>query len=149
MTASDRAASFQSLGYSGKDVHHVRVIVFPAIDVENGALVERHKIFIGALNGDYSTTMATDYIFMTGHLDWRFEEFTLGGRAWEGVAVFPLDGAVQTRFGDSDRKSVIMTNDCTKFYTHRYQMVMRNINTGELIATDPSTQSGNETPDLP
>ena len=149
MAVSDHVAQFQNLGHPAKDTRHVSVYVYPAIAVENGQLVERHKIYVGTKNGDFDVTVPTDFIFMTAHLDWKFEKFSLGGRSWDGIAAFPDDGDFSVRFGDAEQRSVILADHCTKLYTHRYQIVMRNIHTGELIATDPSTQETNSPPILP
>jgi len=129
---------FASLGFTGPDKRHICVYVMPAVEVKDGVLVETHKIHIGNETGDYRVSYPTELIFASMADSWVFERFTLAGKEREGIAFLPDDGDFTVAFGDSDQKSVVVTDTPAHFYAHRYQIVMRNTDTGEIIATDPS-----------
>lgn len=133
---------FQSLGFTGKDVRHIGVHVQPAVVIVDGAPVETHKIFIGNGDGEFAVDFPTDLIFASMTEGWVFERFALAGRDWDGIAVLPDDGDFSISFGDEARKSVVVQDVPAHFFTHRYQIVMHNAATDEVISTDPSIKNG-------
>lgn len=146
MAVNPETQFLQSKGYSGRDIRHVTVRVFPAMAAENGALTPRHKAYAGNGAGDFATSVETDFIFVSADSDWEFQSFELGGQTWPGLAVFPADGDFDVRFGDDGPSSVVMTDRCNCLYTHRYQLVLRHRSTGEFALLDPEV--GNDGTDL-
>lgn len=140
---------FASLGFTGPDRRHIGIYVMPAMEVRNGELVETHKIHIGNGTGDFRINYPTEMIFVSMFEGWIFEKFTMAGREWEGMAFLPDRGDFEIKFGDSGQKSVIVTDTPAHFFTHRYQIVMRNTDTGEIVATDPSTGNDDSQGDVP
>lgn len=140
---------FATLGFPGRDTRRVGVYVHPAVEVVNGKLVETHKIHIGNSSGDCSTDYPTDYIYGSMTDPWVFESFTLNGRTWAGIAYVPDSGDFVVRFGTEDQKSVMVEDTPKHFYTHRYQIVMRNTQTGEIVTTDPGNNNGDGEPSVP
>lgn len=127
----------QGLGHSGRDIRHVLVRVFPKAEPAAGGVAARHQVFVGSHLGDFRTGFPTDYIFASASQDWVFETFELGGKTWEGIALFPDDGDFEVGFADPAQRSVRVRDACEKHYAHRYQIVMRNIVTGEIAVCDP------------
>ncbi|WP_421784918.1 hypothetical protein [Hyphobacterium sp.] len=140
--ANPTSAFFQSLGFSGKDVKQIAVNVFPYMFEQGGQLVAGWKAYAGTHCGDIRSSLATDYIFAVTDPDWEFAEFELGGKTWPGLSIYPDDGCATVAFGDENRRSVILQNTCDKLYTHRYQLVLKHRQTGEIAICDPG--SGNE-----
>ena len=149
MTVGKPTDKFASLGFPGKDKRHIGIYVMPAMEVRDGALVETHKIHIGNGTGDMRISYPTELIFASMIEPWIFERFTLAGREWEGMAFLPDDGDFEVKFGDPEQKSVVVTDTPAHFFTHRYQVVMRNTDTGEIITTDPGTGNDDEQDTIP
>lgn len=148
MTVSNQVQHFKSLGFSGKDVRHIGVTVYPALVLENGQPVKRHKVYIGEEDGNYRVDFPTDFVFAIISSGWVFESFELGGKTWPGLAIYPDDADFAVKFGDDSHTSVVMTDHCGRFCVHRYQIVLRNTSTGEIAVSDPSTSNGDR-PDAP
>jgi len=136
----------KSLGHPGRDVRHVGVYVEPKIVEEGGQLVQRHGAYVGEANGDFSVDFPTDFIFMSVTKDWVFESFELGGKTWDGIAFLPADGDFKVSFGDANKSSVIVEDECKCFFTFRYQMVLRNTVTGERVIVDPGVDNKDRPP---
>lgn len=148
MAVSDHVARFVSLGFGSKDVRHISVSVYPALELApDGEPMSGHKMYIGSDNGDLSTDYPTDYIFVLSDENWVFESFDLAGKTWPGLAILPDDGDYTVTFGDPGQRSVILSDKCGKFYTHRYQMMIRNTQTNELVITDPSSKNADRDDD--
>jgi hypothetical protein len=140
---------FASLGFDGKDKRHIGVYVMPAAEVTNGELTQTHKIHIGNGTGDMRVSYPTELIFASMIEPWVFERFTLAGRDWDGIAVLPDDGDFEVSFGDPTRQSVVITDTPAHFFTHRYQLVMRNTDTGEIVTTDPGVANDDDQGSIP
>mgnify|MGYP006274572981 FL=1 len=149
MNVGNISEKFASLGFPDKDKRHIGVYVMPATEVRNGDLVETHKIHIGNGTGDMRINYPTELIFGSMIEPWVFERFTLAGRDWEGMAFLPDDGDFQVKFGDPDQKTVVVTDTPAHFFTHRYQIVMRNTDTGEIVTTDPGGANDDAQPPAP
>lgn len=139
---------FATLGFPGRDTIRVGVYVMPAVEVVDGKLVDTHKIHIGNESGDFKTTYPTDMIFGSMIDPWVFERFTLGGKEYDGIAYLPDTGDFKVSFGP-EQKSVKVEITPEHFFTHRYQIVMRNTVTQELVTTDPGNGNGNDQPSVP
>ena len=142
MSIKDQIAIFKSLGFGELDVRHIGVYVKPCVQAESGKLKETHKIYIGEGNGDFKVDYPTQFIFVSMNQEWVFESFDLAGKTWPGLAIFPDNGDFSIKFGDSKQYSIVLNDACTAFCAHRYQVVMKNKTTGEIIATDPSVENG-------
>ncbi|WP_420430616.1 hypothetical protein [Hyphobacterium sp.] len=141
-------AFFRSLGFSGRDLKHVAVNVYPYAYEQGGKLVEGWKAYAGTQHGDIRSGLPTDYIFAVTGKDWAFAEFELAGKSWKGLALYPDDGDATVEFGDTDRRSVILRNSCDCLYMHRYQLVLKHRQTGEYAICDPgSTNEDGKGPD--
>ena len=142
MNIPNQITRFKALGFTAKDVRHIAVYVEPAVEIRDGAIIQTHKISIGEANGDYAVDFPTEFIFLSMDPAWVFESFDLAGKTWPGLALFPDDGDFAVRFGDAGQRSIVLDDACQCFYGHNYQLVMRNTQTGELIATDPTVHNG-------
>lgn len=123
------------------DTRHVEVRVYPKLTLENGEKTAGYGVHFGLKHGNLRADYPTDFIF-TAPEGWRFHAFDLAGRSWPGVSVFPQDADFEVAFGDEDQKTVVMTDHCSTFYPHYYQLVLENIETGALATTDPSADNG-------
>jgi hypothetical protein len=129
--------SFKSLGFTGVDIRHIAVRVYPYAEVINGKMSESFRVYTGEGLGNYPTGNTTDFIFASMDEEWVFHEFVMGGVTWEGVCVYPIDGDFSVSFASPARRAVIVKDACKKHFTHRYQIIMKNIKTGELATNDP------------
>lgn len=135
MTNNQR--TFKSLGFTGIDIRHIAVRVYPYVEVINGKLVEAFRVYTGESSGNYAAGCTTDFIFISMDKDWVFHEFQMAGKTWQGMAVFPTDGDFSASFTDTSQQAVILNDTCKKHYAHRYQIVMKNKITGALATNDP------------
>lgn len=146
MSVEQQVQFAKSLGHPGRDIRHVGVYVEPKIVEENGQLVQRHGAYVSEETGDFTVDFPTDFIFISVAKDWVFEQFDLGGKTWDGIAFFPADGDITVRFGDTNKTSVIVEDECKCFFTYRYQMVLRNTVTGERVIVDPGVGNKDRPP---
>ncbi|PHS28479.1 MAG: hypothetical protein COA84_01460 [Robiginitomaculum sp.] len=135
---------FKSAGFTGVDIRHIAVRVYPYSEIKDGKLVEAHRVYIGSKKGDIRASTPTDYIFVCASKDWVFHEFELANEKWPGLALFPKSGDYSLKFGDAQQKSVLLHDNCKVFYTHRYQIILRNTKTGELASCDPDAGSDDD-----
>ncbi|HBU61835.1 MAG TPA: hypothetical protein DEB67_05325, partial [Oceanicaulis sp.] len=77
------------------------------------------------------------------------ERFELDGRTWDGIAIMPSDQDFEVAFGDDGRQSVIVIDKCNCFFTYRYQVVLRNSQTGQRIVVDPGFGNTDREPPNP
>lgn len=133
---------FAETGHEGPNVLHVVVKVLPYKQVVAGQAVSAYKAYIGAGDGGFKVTYPTRFVFAVENEDWQFHEFELGGTTWPGLAIFPHSDDFEAAFGDPDRRSVILYDDCDVMKTYRYQVVLRNRHTGELASCDPTIENG-------
>lgn len=146
MSVANHVAVAKSLGFTGKDVRHIGVYIQPKIKEENGALVQTHCAYVGEGSGDYNADFPTDFIFISTDENWVFEPFDLAGKTWDGLAMLPEDGDFTISFGDANRRSVIVEDRCQCFFTYRYQIVLRHVQTGELVVVDPGMSNADRPP---
>jgi hypothetical protein len=139
---------FKALGFSARDVRHIAVYVDPSITEIDGQLVQTHTAYVGERDGNFFIDFPTDMIFVVMTDGWEFERFELGGKTWDGIAVMPEDSDFEVSFGDEGRQSVVVFDKCQCFFTYRYQIVLRNQQTGERVVVDPGVGNGDR-PDPP
>jgi hypothetical protein len=138
----------KALGFTGRDVRHIAVYVDPSIKEIDGELVQTYSAYVGERDGNFFIDFPTDMIFVVMTDGWEFERFELGGETWDGIAVMPEDSDFEVRFGDKGRQSVVVYDKCQCFFTYRYQIVLRNQQTGERVVVDPGVGNGDR-PDPP
>lgn len=138
----------KALGFSGRDVRHIAVYVDPSISVVDGELVQTHTAYVGERDGNFFIDFPTDMIFVVMTEGWEFERFELGGKIWDGIAVMPEDADFEVSFGDENQQSVVVLDRCQCFFTYRYQIVLRNQQTGERVVVDPGVGNADR-PDPP
>jgi hypothetical protein len=131
----------KALGLPGLDVRHIGVYVEPSLRVEGQDLVQTHAAYVGENDGNFAIDFPTKLIFVIMSGGWEFERFELDGRSWDGIAILPSDHDFQVVFGDPERQSVIVLDDCRCFYTYRYQIALRNRRTGERVVVDPGVEN--------
>jgi len=142
MTATAQTTLFENMGCTPKDLRHIGIYVQPAIDVRDGQVVQTNKIYIGEGDGNYAVDFPTEFVFLSMDSDWVFEPFELAGQTWPGIAILPVTGDFHLQFKNDQHNCVVINDDCKCFFAHRYQILMRNTKTGELICTDPSIKNG-------
>ncbi len=136
--------TFKNLGFTGTDIRHIAVRVYPYAEVLNGKLVKAHRVYTGEGSGDFHAGNETNFIFASMDEGWVFHEFEMDGITWEGISIYPKDGDFTVAFSDQSRRAVILNDACNKLYSHRYQIVMRNVATGELATNDPVVDNGDQ-----
>ncbi|WP_440958946.1 hypothetical protein ACFELO_02220 [Oceanicaulis sp. LC35] len=140
----------KALGLPGLDIRHIGVYVQPSVREVDGELVDTFTAYVGEHEGNFSINFPTKMIFVIMAQDWAFEQFDLDGRTWDGIAVMPSDQDFIVTFGDDTRQSVIVIDECKRFFTYRYQVVLRNTKTGERLVVDPGVgNQDREIPDFP
>jgi hypothetical protein len=141
MTKHKEVTLFNAAGHTGVDIRHIAVRVYPYLEIIDGKPVKSHRVYIGTKKGDYSASTPTNFIFVCASKNWVFHEFELDGTTWPGLAIYPQSGDFSVKFADSEKLSVLLHDSCKVFYTHRYQIVLRNSITGELATCDPDTSN--------
>lgn len=141
MSITTQTKAFAELGYEPMDLRHIGVYVQPAIEVKDGEKRDTHKIYIGEGDGDFSIDFPTRLVFLSMTEDWVFESFKLAGQEWPGLSITPAGGDFTVR-GAHDGKAVIVDDKCDCFFAFRYQVMMKNTKTGEIVVTDPTFKNG-------
>lgn len=136
----------KALGFSGRDVRHIAVYVEPAITEKDNELVQTYSAYVGERNGNFFVDFPTDMIFVVMTQGWEFERFELDGKVWDGIAVMPEDTDFEVSFGDEGRQSVVVLDRCNEFFTYRYQIVLRNQETGQRVVVDPGVENEDRLP---
>lgn len=136
----------KALGFSGSDVRHIAVYVEPAITEIDNELVQTFSAYVGERNGNFFIDFPTDMIFVVMTQGWEFERFELDGKVWDGIAVMPEDTDFEVSFGDDGRQSVVVLDRCNEFFTYRYQIVLRNQETGQRVVVDPGVENEDRLP---
>ena len=139
----------RALGLPGLDVRHIGVYVEPSVRVVGNDLVQTHSAYVGDNDGNFSIDFPTKLIFVIMSGGWEFERFDLDGRSWDGIAIMPSDHDFEVIFGDPDRQSVIVIDNCQCFFTYRYQIVLRNRETAERVVVDPGFGNKDRPPPSP
>jgi len=139
----------KALGLPGLDVRHIGVYVQPTVREVDGELVDTFAAYVGEHEGNFSINFPTKMIFVIMTGGWEFEQFDLAGRTWDGIAIMPPDHDFEVSFGDDGCQSVIVIDKCKCFFTYRYQVVLRNSQTGQRIVVDPGVGNNDREPPFP
>jgi hypothetical protein len=108
--------------------------------------VQTFSAYVGERNGNFFIDFPTDMIFVVMTQGWEFERFELDGKVWDGIAVMPEDTDFEVSFGDDGRQSVVVLDRCNEFFTYRYQIVLRNQETGQRVVVDPGVENEDRLP---
>lgn len=139
----------KALELPGLDVRHIGVYVQPTVREVGDELVQTFAAYVGENEGNFSINFPTKLIFVIMTGGWEFERFELDGRTWDGIAIMPSDQDFEVAFGDDGRQSVIVIDKCNCFFTYRYQVVLRNSQTGQRIVVDPGFGNTDREPPNP
>ena len=136
----------KALGFPGLDIRHIGVYVQPTVREVDGELVDTFAAYVGEQDGNFAINFPTKMIFVIMSKGWKFEQFQLDNRVWDGIAVMPSDPDFEVYFGDDRRQSVVVIDKCKCFFTYRYQVVLRNSETGQRLVVDPGVDNEDREP---